>query len=246
MKISIITVVYNGEKYLRKCIESIIAQEHVDIEYIVIDGKSTDGTLAIINEYKCHISHFLSEKDRGLYDAINKGIELSTGDVIGILNSDDMLASSDVLGAVARVFQEDTVDAVYGDLNYVSKDNAKVIRKWRSMQAGKEAIERGWMPAHPTLYINSKVYKAYGKYALDMGTAADYDLILRYFYVNEIKALHLPKLMVNMRMGGVSNRGMPNLIAALKNDYKALKRNSVPHAIKVLLIKKIIKIKQFW
>ncbi|GGE44206.1 glycosyl transferase family 2 [Pedobacter psychrotolerans] len=247
MKISIITVIYNGEAYLKECIESIISQSHQDIEYIIVDGVSTDGTLKIVEDYRHAITHLVSEPDRGLYDAINKGILLASGDVVGILNADDMLADGNVIAQVAKAFTEHAeINAVYGDLNYIRPVGNQILRAWKSKQADKLDIAKGWMPAHPTLYIKKDLFEKFGNYALDIGTAADYDLILRYFFVHQIKAVYLSILMVNMRMGGVSNKNLSSLARAFKNDYKALKRNRIPNPIKVLFWKKLSKIIQYW
>ncbi|KQN32543.1 hypothetical protein ASE92_18275 [Pedobacter sp. Leaf41] len=246
MKISIITVVYNAEPYIKDCIESVINQSYQPIEYIIIDGGSTDQTLNIIEKYKQNVTHLVSEKDQGLYDAINKGIKLASGGVIGLLNADDMLVGSHVVAEIAKAFAaQPDIQAVYGDLNYVTADKRKVVRQWRSQQADLKDLEKGWMPAHPTLYLKRELFKSYGNYALDMGTAADYDLILRFFHTYKLKAIYLPLLMVNMRTGGVSNRNASSLLHALKNDYKALLRNKIPNPIWVLLRKKLSKLEQF-
>jgi len=246
MKISIITVVYNGETYIKDCIESVISQSYTDIEYIMVDGGSIDQTLSIAEGYRKYIRHLISESDKGLYDAINKGIKLASGEIVGILNADDMLAKNDVIEQVAAAFINNAqIQGIYGDLNYIKPVSNKIVREWRSNQAGYIDIEKGWMPAHPTLYLKKNLFKSYGGYALDMGTAADYDLILRYFHTHQLKALYLPVLMVNMRTGGVSNKGLSSLLSALKNDYKALKRNNVPNPLLVLLKKKLNKLSQF-
>ncbi|RZK36803.1 MAG: glycosyltransferase [Pedobacter sp.] len=246
MKISIITVVYNAEKYIKDCIESILNQSYHDIEYIIMDGGSTDRTLQEIENYKHRVNHFISETDEGLYDAINKGIKIATGDVVGILNADDMLVSNDVICKIVDAFKnKPQTQAVYGDLNYITQISNKVVREWKSHQAGKIDIENGWMPAHPTLYVRRELFETYGDYALDMGTAADYDLILRYFHKFTIKAIYLPFLMVNMRTGGLSNRSFTSLWKAMRYDYKALKRNNVPNALLVMIKKKFSKLRQF-
>ncbi|RBQ10020.1 glycosyltransferase family 2 protein [Pedobacter miscanthi] len=246
MKISLITVVYNGETFLQECFNSVIAQTYPDIEYLVIDGGSTDRTLGIINQNRSHIDYFISEKDKGLYDAINKGIRQATGEIIGILNADDMFANTDVLSQVASTFTANpTIDGLYGDLDYIHPTSHKVIRKWRAKQTTYLDLKKGWMPAHPTLYLKRELFDQYGAYALDLGTAADYELILRYFYIHKIKAEYLPMLMVNMRMGGVSNQSLKSRFHALVNDYKALKRNRVPNAFLVLFKKKTSKLGQF-
>ncbi|RZK36635.1 MAG: glycosyltransferase [Pedobacter sp.] len=247
MKISIITVVYNGQIFLEDCIQSVISQSYKNIEYIIIDGGSTDKTLPIIDKYKAFISNSLSESDQGLYDAINKGIKLASGKVIGLLNSDDMFAANNVISEIASAFTENSkIDAVYGDLNYITSNEGIVIRVWKSKQANFQDITNGWMPAHPTLYIKKDIIEQYGNYAVDLGTAGDYDFILRYFYTNRLNALYIPKLMVNMRLGGVSNRNLESLLGAIKNDYNALKRNKVRYPIWVLIKKKLSKFLQFW
>ncbi|QNN43047.1 glycosyltransferase family 2 protein [Pedobacter roseus] len=246
MKISLITVIYNGEAFLQECFNSVIQQNYPDVEYIVIDGGSTDKTLSIISQNQSHIGYFISEKDKGLYDAINKGIQKAAGDIIGVLNADDMFASNDVLTSVAKTFMANpTIDGLYGDLDYIHPDTNKVIRKWRSKQTTLTDLKRGWMPAHPTLYLRKELFEKYGIYALDLGTAADYELILRYFYTHRIKTVYLPLLMVKMRMGGLSNQSLKSRYYAFINDYKALKRNKVPNPFFVLFKKKLSKLGQF-
>lgn len=247
MKVTIITVVYNAESHLRDCIESVLAQDYPDIEYILIDGNSTDRTYQIAQEYKDRFAVLISEPDRGMYDALNKGIDLATGEVIGILNADDMLADTKVISEVAAVFMEKDVAALYGDLNYVAQDDvAKIQRKWRSAPAKPRDLALGWMPAHPTLYVKAKVFNELGAYKLDYGSAADYELMLRYLYRSKISTAYLPKLMVNMRNGGMSNQSTKHRYVALLNDYKALKGNKVRFALVALFLKKVRKIKQFF
>ncbi|ARS38493.1 hypothetical protein CA265_01850 [Sphingobacteriaceae bacterium GW460-11-11-14-LB5] len=246
MKISLITVVYNGEAFLQQCFSSVMAQTYADIEYIVIDGGSTDRTLNIIQENQSAIDYFISEKDKGLYDAINKGINRATGEVIGILNADDLFAHPDVLASVAKTFiDQPEIDGLYGDLNYIHPTTHKIIRTWKSRQNTAEDLKKGWMPAHPTLYLKRSLFEKNGNYALDLGTAADYELILRYFYTHKIEAVYLPILMVNMRTGGVSNQSLRGRISAFVNDYKALKRNSIPYPLFALMRKKLSKLSQF-
>lgn len=246
MKISLITVVYNGEKFLQDCFNSVIAQTYPNVEYLVIDGASTDKTLNIIQQNQAHIDYFISEKDQGLYDAINKGIQQATGDIIGILNADDKFATIDVLSSVAEVFMANpAINGLYGNLDYIHATSDKIVRKWRSKPAIPEDMEKGWMPAHPTLYLKRTLFEEYGNYALDLGTAADYELILRYFYTHKIKTIYMPLLMVKMRVGGVSNQSLKSRYYAFINDYKALKRNKVPNPLFVLVRKKLSKIGQF-
>jgi len=246
MKVSLITIVFNGEAFLKDCIESVIAQDYADIEYIVIDGASKDNTVSIINQYNSYIRKFISEPDKGLYDAINKGIDLASGEVIGLLNADDMLAGNDVITKIVALFRNDaSLEAVYGDLNYVNPRTLKIIRKWKSKQAERKDLLNGWMPPHPTLYVRKDIFKKFGNYALDLGTAADYDLMLRLLYTHTIRAKYLPILMINMRMGGLSNGSLKGILMAAKNDFTALKRNNLPSPLLVLLKKKFAKISQF-
>lgn len=247
MKITIITVVYNGEKYIADCIESVLAQTYSDIEYILIDGNSTDNTYRIAQQYKDRLSILLSEPDKGMYDALNKGIALATGKVIGILNADDMLANDQVITEVAKKFEAAKVDALYGDLNYISPDNAtRILRKWRSSKAKPVDLALGWMPAHPTLYVRSTLFNTLGGYQLNYGSAADYELMLRFLYKHRVSSAHLPMLMVNMRNGGMSNQSLKHRYLAMQNDYAALKHNQIPLPLVALLLKKLRKIKQFF
>lgn len=247
MKVTIITVVFNGAKHLKDCIESILGQDYSNIEYMVIDGGSTDGTLSIIENYRNQIDYFISERDKGMYDALNKGIKLATGDIIGILNADDMLASKDIISAIMREFNRNEIDGVYGNLNYIDLSSSnKIVRRWRSKQFMQKDILLGWMPAHPTLYLKKELFTRFGDYALDLGTAADYELMVRFLYVHQIKARYLNQLIVNMRVGGMSNSSLKQRYLALVNDYKAVKKNSLPYPIVTILLKKISKLQQYF
>lgn len=247
MKVTVITVVYNGEQHIADCIESVLAQSYSNIEYILIDGNSTDRTYQIAQQYKDRLSVLLSEPDKGMYDALNKGIALATGEVIGILNADDMLANHLVIAEVAKKFETVKTDALYGDLNYVAPDNiARILRKWRSSKAKPVDLALGWMPAHPTLYVRTELFKRLGGYQLNYGSAADYELMLRFLYKHRISSVHLPMLMVNMRNGGMSNQSMKHRYAAMQNDYAALRHNQIPLPLLALLLKKLRKIRQFF
>ncbi len=247
LKVTIITVVYNAEKYIRECIESVLAQDYNNLEYILIDGASSDKTFEIAKKYKDRITILFSEPDKGMYDALNKGIALASGDVIGILNADDLLADGDVITSVAKCFESTAVDAIYGDLNYVAADDVeKIQRKWRAAPAKPKDLALGWMPAHPTLYIRWELFSKFGGYKLDYGSAADYELMLRYLYHHQITTAYLSKLMVKMRNGGMSNQSTKHRYSAFLNDYKALKDNKVPLPLVALLLKKARKISQFF
>ncbi|MEJ5992814.1 glycosyltransferase family 2 protein [Pedobacter sp. Du54] len=246
MKISIITVVYNGEAFLEDCIKSVIAQDYATIEYIVVDGGSKDGSLKIIDRYKEHISQFISERDNGMYDALNKGIRMATGEVIGVLHADDMFASSDVIRSVANCFISQNPDALYGNLNYVDPLNThKIIRKWISKPYTNRRIFLGWMPAHPTFYAKKTLFEAFGNYSLNYDSAADYELMVRFLFKYHVKAVFLNKLIVNMRTGGMSNATLKHRYKGLVNDYKALVANKVPFAAITIVLKKLSKITQF-
>mgnify|MGYP003576391341 FL=1 len=247
MKISLITVVYNGERFLESCINSVIAQDYADLEYILIDGASTDKSLEIANKYRDKIDVLLSEKDKGMYDALNKGIALAKGEIIGILNADDMLATNDVISTIAKTFSSSQTDGVYGDLNYIDPNNTnKIIRKWKGKPYSLGGIKRGWMPAHPTLYLKRSLFVKYGNYSLNFGTAADYELILRFLFKHKIKAVYLNKLIVKMRTGGMSNASLKLRKHALDNDLKAIRENGIKLPYLTLLLKKIRKIQQFF
>ena len=213
MKITIITVVYNNYKTIKTAIESVLNQTYNDIEYIIIDGGSTDGTLDIINNYKDKISLFISESDNGIYDAMNKGVNLSSGDLIGILNSDDLYDNNIVIQNVVNEFLIDkNLDILYGDLVYVNKiDTTKIIRKWFSSQYYKNYFEDGNVPPHPSLFLKRKIYFESGFFRLDFKLAADYEFMLRVFKKNFYKSKYFNKTLVRMRLGGVTNKNIKNI-----------------------------------
>ncbi len=247
MKVTIITPIFNANNYLKDCISSIISQNYNNIEYIVIDGSSDDGSISIIESYKAHISYFLSEKDQGIYDAINKGLQMATGDIIGVLNADDYLAGEDVISALVSCFKRNDCDAVYGNLNYIKRNGLpKIIRKWKSGSFRLKDLEYGWMPAHPTFYIKRAVYKKLGPYALNFGTCGDYELMLRYLYKHQIRAVFLNKLLISMRAGGRSNGSFMKLFKGCVHDYRALRYNKIPHPMLTLILKRLRKLKQFY
>lgn len=246
MKISLITVTYNSEKYLAHCIESVQSQTHKDIEHIIVDGKSTDGTLDVIRKYESKIAHWISETDRGMYDAINKGIAMATGDVVGILNSDDMLVSEDVIGAIATAFEDEKVDSVYGDLEYVDKENTnKIFRVWKGKKYDRNLFKIGWMPGHPTFYVKRSLIEKYGGYENHYFTAADYEFMARYLFSHRITSFYLPKLIVKMRVGGASNKNIYQRLRANRRDYLAMKKNNIPLPFVVSILKPLIKVHQY-
>lgn len=247
MKVSLITVTYNSAIYLEDCLNSVIGQQHPDIEHIIIDGGSTDGTLDIIKKYENHITRWITEEDKGMYDAINKGMTMATGDVVGILNCDDMFASSDVVSAIVDCFNEHKLDAVYGDLVYVNKINTnKVIRLWKGFTYSRFRFNYGWMPAHPTFYVRRELIKEIGGYETHYFTAADYEFMARYLYRFRISARYLPKLIVKMRMGGQSNITFKGRLRANRRDYLAMKRNLIPFPFLASVLKPLIKLHQYY
>ena len=246
MKVSIVTAVYNAQEYIEDCIRSVISQEDVEVEYIVIDGNSTDNTVDIIKKYASQIDVLRSEPDQGMYDALNKGIALATGDIIGILNSDDLFANTDILVHVVQYIQSRQADAVFGNLNYVKRDDiAQITRKWISNPFNSRDFETGWMPAHPTLFIKKSCFEQFGGYSLDYGTASDYELMLRFLYKHQIKAVFIDKLLVNMRTGGLSNGSFRKLYFAFINDYKAIVNTGFRFPLFILFCKKIRKLTQY-
>jgi len=194
---------------------------------VLIDGGSKDGTLAILELHRKQISTLLSESDTGIYDALNKGISCASGDVVGFLHSDDLYAHGDVLANVAREFEDPSVCAVYGDLQYVSKeDTSQVVRHWSSRTFGANSLRQGWMPPHPTLYVRREWYKLIGGFDINYRIAADYFSVLQLFSQPNFKAIHIPEVLVKMRVGGASNRSMKNIITKSREDYDALRRSN--------------------
>lgn len=246
MKVSIITVTLNAAEFLEQCVQSVIGQHYVDIEHIIVDGGSTDATLDIIRRYQPHIAKWVSEKDNGMYDAINKGMKMATGDIIGTLNSDDMLASRDVISTIVKGFKHHKADVVYGDIIYVQQDNIeKVTRVWNGDKYNRKKIEYGWMPAHPSFYINRNLIERCGYYETHFYTAADYEFMTRYLYAHNLNAFYIPKLIVRMRSGGMSNISIARRLRANRRDYLAMKKNKIPFALITSILKPLRKIYQF-
>ena len=244
LKISLITVCYNAESTISRTIESVIAQNFENIELIIIDGGSTDNTVRCINQYKNHVSLFLSEPDKGIYDAMNKGINLASGDIIGTLNADDFFANNDVLKSVGDAFIQHDPEIVYGDLDYVN-DEGRVIRKWRSKQYFYGMFNWGWMPPHPTFYCRRDLFEKHGSYSLELGSAADYELMLRFMHVYRLKAVYIDKVLVKMNIGGISNKNIGNRLKALFYDFKAMQNHDLSLPIVSLAFKPLRKITQY-
>ncbi len=246
MKVSIVTVTFNSAQTLEDTIKSVLSQDYKNIEFIVVDGKSSDGTLQIVNRYKEQIAQIISEEDYGIYDAINKGIRAAHGDIVVALNSDDMYAAPDVVSKVVEMFKKTNADAVYGDLNYVDRNNTgKVIRKWKAGLYKKGMFLKGWMPPHPTFFVKKQCYIQYGYFNLSLKSAADYELMLRLIHKNNIKIAYLPLLLVNMRAGGQSNMSLKNRIMANREDRKAWLINGLKPGVFTLIRKPLSKLKQY-
>lgn len=231
MKISIITVTFNSASTLRDTIESIIQQTYTDYEYIIIDGKSTDKTINIIQEYESKLQNklkWISEKDKGIYDAMNKGIALATGDIIGVLNSDDFYTTNDILQNIATTFKIYDVDAIYADVHFVNDSNLnKCIRYYSSKIFKRELMRFGFMPAHPSFYIKKKCINKIGAYDTSYKIAADFEFLLRAIYIHKIKTLYIKKNFVTMRIGGISTSGLPSHRLIMKEHLKAFKKNHI-------------------
>jgi glycosyltransferase involved in cell wall biosynthesis len=228
MKISLLTVSYNSAATIKDTIDSIRSQDYPDIEYIVVDGNSTDNTLQIIKENESVIDRWISEPDHGIYDAMNKALALATGEVVGILNSDDFYANNHIISQVASAFQDPEIDAVFGDLVFVDPQNLKkVVRKYSSSNWHPDKFARGFMPAHPTFFVRRKYYEQFGLFKTDYKIAADYELLIRFLYVHKLKYKYLPITMVNMRKGGVSSNGIKSNIILNDEIIRGCRENGI-------------------
>ncbi len=246
MKVSIITVCFNSAETIEDTILSVASQTYKNIEYIIVDGLSKDATISIIKKHEQTVYKWVSEKDKGIYDAMNKGVKLATGDIIGILNADDVFANEYVIEHVVEKFILSNSDAVYADLQYVNKkDTSKVVRYWKSGKYSYGSFLNGWMPPHPTLYLKREVYGQFGLYRLDMPSAADYEFMLRVIHLHKIKLSYLPEITVLMREGGMSNKSIIHRIKANKDDRRAWEVNNLRPKWYTLILKPLSKLSQF-
>ena len=244
MKISIITITFNSAKTIQRALESVQSQTYADIEHVIVDGASSDGTKEIIEAYaKKHQNvRWKSEKDSGIYNAINKGIRMATGDVIGFLHSDDVFFSPDSIGQIAAAFEDEKVDVVYGDLQYCK--GPKVVRRWKSNDFNPCALKYGWMPPHPTVYVRREVYQQVGEYDEWFRISADYDMMLRIFTAG-YKTFYIPQVLVCMEVGGASNKNTQARLSKTQEDRVVLKKNQVGAGYLTVACKQLRKIKQF-
>jgi glycosyltransferase len=248
MKISIITATFNRGHFIEPCILSILRQNIKDIELIIIDGLSTDSTSEKLEPLikKNKNIKFYSETDLGIYDALNKGIDKASGDIIGFLHSDDLFYNSEVLNDIINTIKNNDLDGIYGDLEYVEKINTnKVLRYWQSCIFSKKLLRKGWTPPHPTLFLKKEVYKKHGKFDLKFNISADYDFMLRVFNDESLNIDYIPKVITRMRVGGISNKNIKNIILKTFEDYKAIRKNEIG-SIGTLVRKNTSKIKQFF
>ncbi|PSU32588.1 glycosyltransferase family 2 protein [Photobacterium phosphoreum] len=245
MKVSIITATYNSSKTIIDTLKSLEEQTYSNIEYIIIDGASKDNTLDVIKNNCSRVSTIISEPDNGIYDALNKGINTATGDIVGFLHSDDLFAYPEAIEDIVKSMSENKTDAIYADLQYVDKDNIdSIVRYWRSGEYNINKVKDGWMPPHPTFYMKRECYQQFGLFDLKFKISADYDSLLRYLYLNNISMSYLPKVTIKMRVGGASNRDMKNIILKTTEDITALKNSQIPW-FQALANKNLSKISQF-
>jgi glycosyltransferase len=247
--ISVVTATWNCAETLPDCLASMARQDYPFREHIIVDGASTDGTIDLVNDYIQQVSVFKSEQDKGIYDALNKGIKLASGDVIGFLHADDIYASNDVLSKIAKSFEDPSVSAVFGDLEYVAKQNAnKVIRRWRSNSFRKQDLDWGWMPPHPTLYVRREWYSKITGFDISYRIAADYLSILKMFTRSDFKSVYIPYVLVRMRLGGASNKSLKAIMKKTYEDWHALRSCGfgLTSATKAIAWKNLSKISQFF
>lgn len=246
-KISIITVAFNSVKTIQDTIESILLQDYKNIEYIIIDAGSSDGTVEIIKSFGDKITYFISESDHGIYDGMNKGIKAASGDLIGILNSDDFYPNNFILSNVAKTFVNNQCDAVYGDLVYVRDyDKNKIVRYWQAGDYSALKIKNGWMLPHPTFFVKKSIYDRFGLYNTELKSAADYEMILKLLYKQNISVKYIPMILVNMRIGGASNSSLINRIKANKEDGLAWTKNQLNKPMFIRIKKPLQKVRQFF
>lgn len=246
MKISIITVTFNAADTVTATLDSVASQTYDDIEHIVIDGASTDGTQEIVTRHVRTISRFVSEPDAGIYDAMNKGLKLATGEVIGFLNADDVYENENVLQHVAEHIAQNELDAVFGDAVFVDPAHpSRSIRRYRSDRFRPDRIAWGWMPAHPALFLRRGVYERFGVFRIDYKIAGDFELVARVFHGQTLKYHYVPEVLVRMRTGGISTEGWRNTILLNREVLRACRENRIPTSLPKILSKYPAKLFEF-
>ena len=244
LKISIITICFNNEKEIGKTIESVIHQTYKNIEYIIVDGASKDKSVEIIQEYESKISKFISEPDRNLYDAINKGLRMATGDVVGLIHAGDRLFDNEVVSKIAAHFRENDIDVMYGH-SYLVDENDVPVRINRSPEYKRSLVKRGWMPSHQSIYVRRELLEKYGYYNIDLHPSADYEFFLRYFYFNHLKIKRLDEYIVRFAMGGMSTRNYLNNLKSQKQQVRCWEINGESPPFYMVPLKLLRKVKQF-
>lgn len=248
LKFSVITATYNSSASIKDSIESVLKQTYENYEHIFIDGASTDSTVEMITELTDSIKgkvRIISEPDKGIYDALNKGIKSASGDIIAFLHADDFYANETVLENVVDKFEESKADSVYGDLQYVSKNNIdNIVRHWQSGEFNARKLKNGWMPPHPSFFVKKSIYEKHGDFDLSFKIAADYDFMMRVLFKEQISVSYLPEVCVKMRVGGESNRSIKNIILKSKEDLRAMKNNGLG-GVASLFLKNVRKAPQF-
>ena len=245
LKVSIITAAFNSGKTIGETIQSVANQSYPQVEHIIIDGKSTDKTIEIIESLKHPKLIYRSEKDSGIYDALNKGIRLATGDLIGVIGSDDYYPQQNVIERVVESFEKKDTDSLYGDMHYVN-DKKEVVRFWKDGEYKESNFLKGWMPHHLTFYLKKEIYLKYGLYNTDFKLGGDYELLLRMLYKHKVSTQYLPEVLVTMRIGGASTKNIKNRIKANLEDRKAWVINGLRPRFYTLYFKPLLKIPQFF
>ena len=241
MKVSLVTVTWNSARTVADTLRSVSAQTHPDIEHIVIDGASSDDTLALVAEHGRRVATVVSEPDRGIYDAMNKGLARATGDVVGFINSDDFYASTAAVATMAAVFADTDVDAAYADLCYVAQDDVdRIVRYWRSGPFVPGSFARGWAPPHPTLFVRRACYERFGGFDLSYRIAADVELMMRLLDVHRLRTRHVPQVVVSMRMGGTTNRSLSNVLTQNREIWRALAAHGLVRSPAAFVLGKVL------
>lgn len=245
--VSIITGTYNSAIFVADCVKSVHMQSYQNIEHVIIDGASKDDTLTVIKQTPNRIGQIVSERDDGIYDAMNKGLKTANGDILGILNSDDFYNSDNVISEVVDAFKDPAIDCVYGDLLYVDQENTdKVVRKWVTGPYKTKCFQKGWHPAHPSFFVRKSVYEKYGYFNLSLDLAADFEIMLRFMEKHKIKGSYLPFPMVRMRLGGATNKSIKNIIKGNKECLASFRMNKIKVSGLYPLIRLLPKVKQFF